>query len=70
MLVMDQSLGQFGSSESKDNAKVLTREKNDGEKLHRCKQCNYASAQAANLGRHLKTHGRDKSNKCNQCTIG
>ena len=30
-------------------------------------QCNYASSQAGNLRRHLKTHIGEKSKKCSQC---
>ena len=31
------------------------------------KKCGFASAQAGNLQRHMKTHNGEKSNKCNQC---
>ena len=38
-----------------------------GEKLKKCNQCNYASSQAGDLRKHLKTHSGEKSNKCNKC---
>ena len=37
------------------------------EKTYKCNQCNFASVQADNLKRHLKTHSGEKSNKCKQC---
>ena len=36
------------------------------EEEDKCNHCNYASSRAGNLRRHLKTHSREKSNKCNQ----
>ena len=36
-------------------------------KSNKCNQCGYASSQAGNLRRHLKTHSGDKPYKCNQC---
>ena len=36
-------------------------------KSNKCNQCDYASSDAGNLRRHLKTHSGEKSNKCNQC---
>ena len=41
--------------------------KQAGEKSYQCNQCDFASAQAGNLGRHLKTHSGEKPFKCNQC---
>ena len=38
-----------------------------GVKPHKCKQCDYASNQAANLKVHIETHRMMKSYKCNQC---
>ena len=38
-----------------------------GEKPNKCNQCDFASIQACDLRRHLKTHSGEKSNKCNQC---
>ena len=37
------------------------------EKPNKCNQCDYASSQAGDLRKHLKTHNGEKSNKCNQC---
>ena len=36
-------------------------------KSQKCNQCDYASSDAGNLMRHLKTHSGEKLNKCNQC---
>ena len=44
-----------------------TFENSQQKKSNKCKQCDYASYQADNLRRHLKTHSGEKSNKCNQC---
>ena len=35
----------------------------EGEKSNKCNQCDYASSQASNLGRHLTTHSGEKTNK-------
>ena len=32
-----------------------------------CNQCEFSSSQTGDLGRHLKVHSGEKSNKCNQC---
>ena len=39
----------------------------EGEKSNKCNQCDYASSQAGNLGRHLTTHIGEKTNKCKKC---
>ena len=44
-----------------------TYKRHSGEKSKKCKQCDYASSQAGDLRRHLKTQSGEKSNKCNQC---
>ena len=36
-------------------------------KQNKCNQCDFASAQAGNLRRHLTMHSGEKSNKCNHC---
>ena len=36
-------------------------------KSYKCNQCDFASSQAGDLRRHLKTHSGEESNKCNQC---
>ena len=38
----------------------------NGEKIHKCNQCGYASNRESNLRMHLKRHSGEKSNKCNQ----
>ena len=35
------------------------------ERAFKCHQCEYASSEAGNLRRHLKTHSREKWNTCN-----
>ena len=36
-------------------------------KSNECNQCEFASVEADNLKKHLKTHSGEKPNKCNQC---
>ena len=36
-------------------------------KQKKCNQCDYASSDARNLRKHLKTHSEEKSKKCRQC---
>ena len=38
-----------------------------GEKSNKCNQCDYATAYASALRKHLIIHSWKKSNKCNQC---
>ena len=38
-----------------------------GEKSNKCDLCDFASIQADNMRRHLKTHSGEKSNNCDQC---
>ena len=63
-LVMNQSLGQFVSSESKTNA---TRETNIGETSHKCNKCDFDSSWRSRLMTHMQIHNGEKSHKCNQC---
>ena len=37
------------------------------EKSNKCGQCNFESARAGDLKKHLRRHNGEKSNKCNQC---
>ena len=37
------------------------------EKSNKCSQCNFESARAGDLKKHLRRHSGEKSNKCNQC---
>ena len=66
MLEMDQNLEQRDFGESAANQGSM-RETEGREKSNKCNQCDYASLQAGDLRRHLKTHSGEKSNKCNQC---
>ena len=36
-------------------------------KTNKCKQCDFTSAWAPSLRRHLKSHSGERSHKCNQC---
>ena len=38
-----------------------------GEKPYKCNNCDYASAWAGDLKKHLKTHSGEKPYKCNHC---
>ena len=55
-----QSFGQAGD---------LKRHKliNIGEKPHKCKQCDYVTAQIGYLRDHIKMHFTEKPNQCNWC---
>ena len=65
---MDRDLMDGDFSESGVNVGVpLRNANNEGGKPNTCNQCDYASSQAGDLRRHLKTHSGEKSNKCNQC---
>ena len=62
---MNQNRIDDDFSENGFNVDIPLGNTNDeGEKSN---QWDYASSQAVNLGRHLKTHSGEKSNKCNQC---
>ena len=37
------------------------------ERPNKCNQCDFASSQVGNLGRHLQTDSGGKPNKCNGC---
>ena len=63
---MDQNIGQKDSNFSMASVEAPMRETNTGEKSNKCNQCDFASAQAGNLRRHLKTHSGEKPNKCSQ----
>ena len=39
----------------------------NGEKSHKCSQCDYASSEAGHFRLHLNIHICAQSNKCNQC---
>ena len=66
-LAMEQNLeiDDFGLKDA--NMEILKKNTDKVIKLHKCRQCNYASSQKANFRTHLKMHSGEKSNKCNQC---
>ena len=59
--MMDQNLGKH------DPGKINVAMRNKAEKSKKCNQCDYASSEAGDLRRRLKTHRGEKSKKCNQC---
>ena len=60
-------VNEEASKNETKNDQDTSKKCNTGEKSKKCNQCDYASARAGDLGRHLKTHSGEKSNKCNQC---
>ena len=46
--------------------KMVTKKGQD-KRSNKCSQCDYASSDAGNFRKHLKTHSGEKSYKCNQC---
>ena len=44
------------------NVKILGKTIDNVTKSNKCNQCDFASSQAGDLRRHLKTHGGEKSN--------
>ena len=61
---MDQNIKNGYFSDSVVNVALPTE---NADISNKCNQCDYASSDAGNLRRHLKTHSGEKSNKCNQC---
>ena len=62
---MDQDFKDDEFSGSGINVEVPLRNTNNGgDKSNKCNQCDFASIQAGNLRRHLKTHSGEKTNKC------
>ena len=49
------------------NLKIPKKTTDNVIKSNKCNQCDYASYQAGDLRRHLKTHLGEKSSKCNLC---
>ena len=58
--MMDQNLGQHDTSGSKTNVKAPMKETNTKVRSNKCNQCDFASSEAGNLRRHLKTHNVEK----------
>ena len=61
---MDENLEYVDLSKHDENRKAPMRKTKASKGP---KKCGFASAQAGNLQRHMKTHNGEKSNKCNQC---
>ena len=49
------------------NVNILKKTSDNAIKSKKCNRYDYASSQASNLGRHLKTHSGERLIKCNQC---
>ena len=64
---MDQNVNNEYFSDSVVNVALPTENAKNADISKKCNQCDYASSDAGNLRRHLKTHSGEKSNKCNQC---
>ena len=66
MLGMDQNLEQqyLGKNTA---IEIPIREADGRENTNKCNQCDFASSQAGDLRRHLRTHSGEKPNKCNKC---
>ena len=65
-VAMEHNLEDYDFGLKDANVKSLKKNTDNVIKPNRCNQCGYASIQAGNLRRHLKTHSGDRSNKCNQ----
>ena len=66
---MDHNVDNFDLS-AKDvgiEAPLRVTKSGQSKKLNKCNQCDYASSEAGDLRKHLKTHSGEKPNKCNQC---
>ena len=69
ILVMDPNLKNNDLDENNvriKTSKIVTKG-GENKRPNKCNQCEYASSEAGNLRRHLRTHSGEKSNKCNQC---
>ena len=49
------------------NVKLLKKTTGSAIKSNKCNLCDYASSQAGDLRKHLKTHSGEKLSKCSQC---
>ena len=67
-MMMNNDLVDF-SERGVNEDNHLKNQNYEGEKSNKCNQCEYASSQAGDLRRYLKTHSGEKSNKCNQCNF-
>ena len=64
--VMDPNLENCDVSKRSNKS---TQKVHSGEKA-KCCQCDFASAHAGNLGRHMKVHSREKTNQCDFASAG
>ena len=61
MSVKELIRGSLGASKMAGNVENAIEVKN----TNKFNQCDFASSQAGNLRKHLKTHRGEKTNKCN-----
>ena len=66
---MNKNLEIYHSSKNDDIIKAPMKETVNHMRPNKCNQCNFASAQANNLRRHLKMHSGEKSHQCKQCNF-
>ena len=64
LVVMAQNLEHDNSLQKNFSERVVN---GYNGKSNKCNQCDYASANAGHLRRHLKMHSGEKTNKRNQC---
>ena len=58
---MDQNLDNYDMKKINENIKVPKNVTRTNKRTkNKCNQCNYASSDAGNLGRHLKIHSGEK----------
>ena len=66
---MEQTLENDDFGLKYENVKILRKNTANVIKSNKCNQCEYASSDAGNLGRHLKMHSGEKPSRWNQCNF-
>ena len=64
--IMEEEMGNYDIDLKSANVKNLKKRTDNVTKSMKCNKCDFASSEARNFRRHLKTHSGEKSNKCNQ----
>ena len=60
---MEQNIENYDFDLKDANVKILKKTTDNVTKSNKCNQCEFASSQAGDLKRHLKTHSGEKPNK-------